>query len=184
MRSAVAELLADLAHALGEAGVSWYLFGAQAAILHGAARLTADVVDVTVRWPADRPQEALIDVLAACGFEPRVADPHFVQRTRVIPFHHRPTGLPLDIVMAGPGLEDLFFERVLLRDVEGVPVRVASPEDIVIMKVLAGRTKDIDDVVSILAVGKSLDIAMSVTPSKPSRTRSVRAISSQCSTAR
>ncbi|HEY5617144.1 MAG TPA: hypothetical protein VIK60_04325 [Vicinamibacterales bacterium] len=59
MRSPVAELLADLATALDEAGVAWYLFGAQAAILHGAARLTADV-DVTVRWPDAQPNEALV----------------------------------------------------------------------------------------------------------------------------
>jgi len=50
MPSPVAELLADLAGALHGLGVSWFLFGAQTAILHGAARLTADV-DVTVRLP-------------------------------------------------------------------------------------------------------------------------------------
>ena len=48
MRSPVADLLADLSHALEGLGVRWYLFGAQAAIVHGAARLTADV-DVTVQ---------------------------------------------------------------------------------------------------------------------------------------
>jgi hypothetical protein len=50
MSSPVAELLADLAAAFDQRRVDWYLFGAQAAILHGAARLTADV-DVTVRLP-------------------------------------------------------------------------------------------------------------------------------------
>jgi hypothetical protein len=39
-------LLADLTAALDSARVPWFLFGAQAAILYGAARLTADV-DVT-----------------------------------------------------------------------------------------------------------------------------------------
>ena len=43
----VADLLADLARGLRALGVRWFLFGAQAAILHGAARLSADV-DVTV----------------------------------------------------------------------------------------------------------------------------------------
>jgi hypothetical protein len=46
----VAELLRELAAIFGGAGVRWYLFGAQAAILHGAARLSADV-DVTVDLP-------------------------------------------------------------------------------------------------------------------------------------
>ena len=43
----LAELLTDLGRALARLGVRWYLFGAQAAILYGVARLTADV-DVTV----------------------------------------------------------------------------------------------------------------------------------------
>ena len=47
MRSPVAELLGALGAVLDRLGVGWYLFGAQAALLYGAARLTADV-DVTV----------------------------------------------------------------------------------------------------------------------------------------
>ena len=48
MPSPLAELLGGLRDAFEPLGVRWYLFGAQAAILHGAARLSADV-DVTVR---------------------------------------------------------------------------------------------------------------------------------------
>lgn len=44
--SDVADLLAALAGALGELGVRWYLFGAQAVLIHGRPRLTDDV-DVT-----------------------------------------------------------------------------------------------------------------------------------------
>jgi hypothetical protein len=150
MRSPVAELLADLAAALDEAGVAWYLFGAQAAILHGVARLTADV-DVTVRWPDTHPNEALVERLERHRFVRRVADPAFTERTRVIPLLHVPSGLPLDVVLAGPGLEDQFFDRVQRREVEGVTIRLVSPEDLIVMKVLAGRPKDVDDVVAVAA---------------------------------
>jgi hypothetical protein len=51
VRSPVAELLADLSRGFAAAGIRWYLFGAQAAIVYGVARLTADV-DVTARVPA------------------------------------------------------------------------------------------------------------------------------------
>jgi hypothetical protein len=44
--SPIVELLRQLGEALASVGVGWYVFGAQAAILHGAARLTADV-DIT-----------------------------------------------------------------------------------------------------------------------------------------
>lgn len=59
--------------------------------------------------------------------------------------------MPVDVVLAGPGLEDQFFDRVESRDVDGVPVRLASPEDIIVMKVLAGRPKDVDDVTAVVA---------------------------------
>ena len=47
MPSSDAELFLALRRALDELGMRWYLFGAQAALLHGAERFTADV-DVTV----------------------------------------------------------------------------------------------------------------------------------------
>ena len=159
MRSPVVELLGDAAAALDGASIPWYLFGAQAAILHGAARLTADV-DVTVRLPEDVSNEALAEAVERHRFRRQIVDSAFIRNTRVIPFIHAPTDLPLDIVLAGPGLEDRFFERVQVRDVDGVSVRVASPEDLVVMKILAGRPKDFDDVVAIAtAQGERLDVA-------------------------
>ena len=153
MRSPVADLLADLAAALRSVDIDWYLFGAQAAILHGAARLTADV-DVAVRLPAAMSNETLAEVLERHGFERRFRDPEFTAQTRVLPFVHVSTSLPLDVVLAGPGLEDHFFERAQSRDVEGTNVRLASPEDLVVMKILAGRPKDVEDVRAILAANR------------------------------
>jgi hypothetical protein len=45
----LADLLADLAAALASLGLSWYVFGAQAALPWGRPRLTMDV-DAIVRW--------------------------------------------------------------------------------------------------------------------------------------
>lgn len=117
MRSPVAELLADLAAGLSELDIAWYLFGARAAILHGAARLTADV-DVTVRLPDRLSTEMLARALERHSFRRRVSDPDFLARTRVVPFVHSATSLPLDLVLAGPGLEDQFFERVIVRTID------------------------------------------------------------------
>ena len=84
MPSPLAELLGALAHVFDRLSLRWYLFGAQAAIVHGAARLTGDV-DATV-----------------------------------------------DIVLAGPGLEELFLDRAQEHLVEGVAIPVACAEDIVL----------------------------------------------------
>lgn len=157
MASPVVELLAHLAAGLQEIDAPWYLFGARAAILHGVARLTADV-DVTVRLPDSTTGDMLARALERHGFRLRVSEPDFVARTRVMPFVHEATGLPLDVVLAGPGLEDQFFERVVIREVDGLRVPVASAEDVVVMKVLAGRPKDQDDVVAIAAAqGETLN---------------------------
>lgn len=157
MPSPVADLLADLAVALRERGVPWYLFGARAAILHGAARLTADV-DITVMLPQGESAGALVSTLTTHGFAPRLGDEQFLARTRVAPFAHLATGVPLDIVLGGPGLEEQFLARAVQLDVEGTTVPVASVEDIVVMKVLAGRAKDLEDAQTLVAVHRrSLD---------------------------
>jgi len=157
--SPLADLLTDLGRALAQLGVRWYLFGAQAAILYGVARLTADV-DVTVDLAGHSTAE-LVATLTTAGFEPRMPDAEaFAERTRVLPFLHRHTRIPIDIVLAGPGLEELFFSRVRERPIGPLRVPVASAEDLLIMKVLAGRPKDLDDVVAIArAHGSSLDFA-------------------------
>ena len=147
--AAPADLFAALAEALAAAGARWYLFGAQAALIWGRPRLTADV-DVTVRLEPEDP-EALVRALAQRGFRLRV-DPgdDFVRRTRVLPFVFEPNGLPVDVVLAGPGLEELFLSRAVPVRVGSVTVPVISPEDLIVTKILAGRPKDVEDVRGIL----------------------------------
>lgn len=156
-RSQVAEVVAALDASCRATGVRWYLFGAQAALLYGSARLTADV-DATVLL-GDVSSEALVVALQAGGFELRINDPKFVAATRVIPVVHSVTGLPADIVLGGPGLEELFLSRASERDVGGARVPVVAAEDLIVMKILAGREKDKQDVVAILRAGRgNLDL--------------------------
>ena len=144
MPSPIAEVLAALAACFESLGVRWYLFGAQAAIYHGVARLTADI-DVTI-LPEPRSTPELAAALEANGFHLRVTGTDdFVARTRVLPFVHSRTRLPVDIVLGGPGIEELFLERAETREIEGVEVPIATVEDLVTMKILAGRPKDLDD---------------------------------------
>jgi hypothetical protein len=143
-RHTVAELLKALASVMAEGHLPWYLFGAQAAIIWGSPRLSADIDITAVIEPAS--VEAFVDTMTRHGFDVVFADSDFVARTRVLPFVHQRTGVPIDIVLAGPGLEEDFLHRAICVDLEGTPISVISPEDLVITKVLAGRPKDIEDV--------------------------------------
>ncbi len=88
----------------------WYLFGAQAVNALGRPRMTADV-DVTVDLPEER-LEPFIEDMTRGGFELRVSQAHeFIRDTAVLPFVHTETAMPLDIVLARSGLEQMFLER-------------------------------------------------------------------------
>jgi hypothetical protein len=155
----VAELLAELGRAFAALGLRWFLFGAQAAVLHGVARLTADV-DVTVEL-GRHSSEALVDTLNRAGFDLRVPDvAGFVEATRVLPFVHRRSRMPVDVVLAGPGLEEQFLDRAEEREIGGARIPVASAEDLVAMKVLAGRGRDLEDVEAIVRVQPDLDLSL------------------------
>lgn len=136
----------------------WYLFGAQAVVAYGVPRLSADV-DVTLRLTPDFPDRFVEDMRVA-GFALRVDDPEFVRRTRVLPFLHVASGMPLDVVLAGSGLEDEFLARARLLDIEGLHVPTIDPEDLIIAKVLAGRPKDLGDARGLWqALGREMDAA-------------------------
>ena len=141
-QSAALELLVALAPVASRWG-RWYVFDAQAVILYGVPRLSADV-DVTLALEPDAPDRFAVDMTAA-GFSLRVDDPDFVRRTRVMPFIHTSTGMPVDVVLAGSGLEDEFLARARQTDVYGTMLPVIDLADLIIAKVLAGRPKDIDD---------------------------------------
>lgn len=98
--------------------------------------------------------------LAAHGFSLRGdATDAFIRTTRVVPLEHQASGLALDLVLGGPGLEDLFLERAVPVDVAGTVVSFISPEDLIVTKLLAGRAKDLEDVRGVLLErGSVLDL--------------------------
>jgi len=148
-KTAPAELLAAAARPIEKWCDGWYLFGAQAVVVWGRPRLTADI-DVTIRLRSGDTAGFWHDMEKA-GFRLRVPDPEpFLARTRVLPFLHVATQLPLDVVLAVRESKTDFIERAVRIDIEGLSVPVASPEDLIVMKILAGRPKDLQDVRTVL----------------------------------
>jgi hypothetical protein len=157
VQPAAVSLLAAFAPVAAHWG-RWYVFGAQAVVAYGVPRLSADV-DVTLALVPDAP-DRFADDMRTAGFSLRVEDPDFVRRTRVMPFVHDATGMPLDVVLAGSGLEDDFLARAVPIDIGGTQVPVIEPGDLIVAKVLAGRPKDLDDARALWRLhGHRLDVA-------------------------
>jgi Nucleotidyl transferase AbiEii toxin, Type IV TA system len=150
--SALGDTLAVMAAVLDERELPWFVFGAQAVAIRGAPRATQDI-DVTVDVDRARLPE-LMQALESRGLRHRYPDivDELLARGAVLPMSHT-SGMEVDIVLAGSGLEALALTRATRVSVEGVDVPVAHATDLVVMKVLAGRGKDLEDVRALLASG-------------------------------
>ena len=150
--SALADTLDALARVLDGHGVPWFVFGAQAVSVRGAPRAT-QAVDVTLDVERPRLRE-LIRELESEGLRHRFPDiaEELLAEGAVIPLVHA-SGMEVDLVLAGSGLETLALGRATRVAIDGVVVPVAHATDLVVMKVLAGRGKDLDDLRSLLASG-------------------------------
>ncbi len=159
LTSDAARLLALVREVFRVRGDRWFLFGAQAVVAHGFPRTTGDV-DVTV-VPADGNPRALAAALVSAGLTLRVSDlDDFVERTAVIPFLHETTGLGLDVVLGASGLENDCIDRAVAVDIGDGTVPVIRVEDLIVLKILSGRPKDVEDVRSILRRRhRTLDLA-------------------------
>jgi hypothetical protein len=151
--SAVGDALAALRDVLDGAAVPWFLFGAQAIAVRAAPRATQDV-DVTID-ASRHPLTALVPRLEAAGIfqrYPELAE-RLLRTSAVVPMIHRATGMEIDIVIAGSGLEQCALAAATRVEIDGVTVPVASSTHLAVMKTLAGRGKDLDDLRALLASG-------------------------------
>ena len=131
------------------------MFGAQAVNLHGFPRATADL-DITVDL-GGRSIGSVIPKLRKAGFEPRFDDEEFMAASRVIPVGHRASGMPMDLVLAGPGLEQRFLDEVEHHRVDRQQIPVLSVENLIVTKILAGRPRDLEDVRELVSRHAAID---------------------------
>lgn len=152
----VQRVLMDLDRAVRRLGASWFLFGARAVGIHGAPRTTKDV-DVTVLL-GDRSTDELIVALKQAGFDLLHDDNVFIATTRVIPSRHRATRMKTDVVLGGPGLEQHFAEQALRVQASGIEIPLIRLEHLIVLKCLAARPQDIEDLRRLLRRRPDVDL--------------------------
>ena len=133
------------------------IIGGVAASLLGRPRLTRDIDAVVLldskRW------KKFLTVGQQFGFEPRIQDPLiFARKNRILLVNHKPTGIDVDISLGALPFEEEAIERAVSSEVAGVNIPLPTPEDLIIMKAVAGRPRDQVDIESLLDAHPRLDL--------------------------
>jgi hypothetical protein len=125
------------------------IFGGQAVLLYGDVRLTEDI-DVTLALsPYDA--EPFLAVLVNAGFKVLVDDPSaFLRETFVLPVLDPDSDIRIDLVFTSSEYERQAIDRATIVLIDGAPVAYISKEDLVVVKTIAGRARDLDDIKSVL----------------------------------
>jgi predicted nucleotidyltransferase len=149
--------LAACVAALEELGLSHAIIGGVAAISLGVARLTADI-DVTIAAEAVD-LDALLASLEQLGFERRLPDAAaFARQSQVLLLRHQTSQVPVDLILAWLPFELEMLAAVERRDFAGVSIPVPSATDLLIMKLVAHRPRDLEDA-EVLARLPGIDFA-------------------------
>lgn len=151
-------LLSRLGRALESAGVPYMVIGGQAVLLHGEPRLTRDI-DITLGVDASELKRVRA-AMDGIGLTPAVPDVEgFVRTTNVLPVSDPASGVRVDLIFSFTPYESEAIRRSVGIVFNGVTVRFASVEDLIVHKLVAGRARDIEDVAGLLARHPSLDEA-------------------------
>jgi Nucleotidyl transferase AbiEii toxin, Type IV TA system len=148
--------LVEIASFLDEMQWPYMLIGGLAMALWGEPRATLDV-DVSVWVEPEAFEDAVRKIGASFRTVPDALE--FAPRSRVVP---RETSQSVrgDLVLGALPQERNLISRARERAVGGVPIRVASVEDLILMKLISERQKDLDDATRLLRrYGSTLDTA-------------------------
>jgi hypothetical protein len=130
--------------------------GGVAVSLIAQPRMTQDI-DAVI-WLEENQWDAFLKSGADYGFAPRIADAlEFARRARVLLLKHEPSEVSVDLSLGALGFEREMIERATTVAIGSLRLKVATPEDLIITKVVAQRSKDIADIEAILAVQPDLD---------------------------
>jgi len=124
----------------------------------GKARFTEDLDAMFLLSTQDIPH--FLEEAKQEGIEPRVENAvEFAKKRRVLLLRHTITDTNIDISMGIMPLEEEIVERSSVQEFDDtLQVRLPTPEDLIIMKAIAHRSKDMEDIRVLAAKYPNLDI--------------------------
>lgn len=149
-------VLRDFVNWLKSEGFQGIITGGIAASVLGRPRVTRDVDSLV--FIEEESWEKFVNSGLRFGFIPRIQDIiTFAIKTRVLLMKHEPTGIDVDISLGVLPFEYESIERSVWIDVGGLSIPLPTPEDLIIMKAVAHRERDLLDIESILDAHPNLD---------------------------
>jgi hypothetical protein len=113
-------------------------------MFRGEPRFTADV-DVVALIDVERAL-TLIDQLDESPFRPLFPGVEEVLRKAfMLPLHHRETNITVDLALGLTGFEQAVVTRATPVSVKDCELPIATAEDLLLLKLIAGRPRDTDD---------------------------------------
>ncbi len=138
-----------------ENGWEFYFIGGLAVQIWGEPRLTRDI-DLTVFTNFENETQFIETIIAK--YRPRYSTaPDHALAERLIPVLSE-TGITIDVALGGfPDLSESLSRASYQQFSKEVSLKVCSPDDLVVMKTLAGRSRDWPDVEAVLIKQRNLD---------------------------
>lgn len=157
MDDAIRRTVEDATTLLSARGTGFAVIGGIAVSFRGEPRMTADL-DLVAALDVDGALD-LLQALPSSKLEPLFDDVEDVVRSSfIVPLRHRETGIGVDLAVGLSGFERRLIERATEEAVGDTTVPVATAEDLLLMKMLAGRARDVEDARGIVSrAGSSLD---------------------------
>lgn len=152
------KLLSKIGASLKKHNLPYMIIGGQAVLLYGEPRLTRDI-DITLGVNFDGLDD-LLTVINETSLKPLPDDiVTFVSRTMVLPAIDEATGIRVDFIFSFSLYETNAIQRARRINILGQDVFFASPEDVVIHKIFAGRPRDIEDARIIILKDPAIDLS-------------------------
>ena len=155
--SPLLEALRDLVRWLESEHVPGVVVGGVAASILGRPRMTRDI-DALVLLEEEYWDKFLVDG-AKFGFTPRLTDClNFAKKSRVLLIRHKPSGIDVDITFGALAFEKDAIARAVWFDMEKIRLPLPTPDDLIVMKAIAHRPRDLADIESILDAHPKLNL--------------------------
>lgn len=148
--------LGDMIAWLESQQIKGVVIGGVAVSMLARPRFTRDI-DAVVSLHDDRWSEFLHEG-TRFGFVPRRSDAlEFARVTRVLLLNHEPSAIDVDISFGGLPFEEETIETANLVDVGGIRVPLPRPENLIVMKAVANRPRDLADIEALVDACPDLD---------------------------